>query len=278
MLAEATSELGGRVNSESHLPGLAEWARVRDYRVQMLEGLSEVTVYCENPISSEEIIEFSAKDQFNYSHVLLATGATWRNDGIGKNHREPIPGLENIPVFTPDDIMDGASVQGRVVVYDDDHYYLGGVIAEKLRSVGHEVLLVTPAPQISIWTQYTLEQEQIQKKLMELRVELSTQTELVTVNDGMVELSCVVTESRTETACDSLVLVTERFPNDELFCFLQEQPEKISKAGIKTIRCIGDCHAPATIAAAVYSGHLAARELEAEPQEEVPFLRERVKI
>ena len=32
------------------------------------------------------------------------------------------------------------------------------------------------------------------------------------------------------------------------------------------------------LTAAVYSGHLAARELQAEPQEEVPFLRERIQI
>jgi len=49
-------------------------------------------------------------------------------------------------------------------------------------------------------------------------------------------------------------------------------------AGIKTLKCIGDSFAPATIAAAVYSGHLAARELQAEPQEDVPFLRERIQI
>ena len=55
-------------------------------------------------------------------------------------------------------------------------------------------------------------------------------------------------------------------------------PERLTNAGIKTLKCIGDSFAPATIAAAVYSGHLAARELQAEPQEEVPFLRERIQI
>ena len=37
MLAEATRDLGGRVTREALLPGLSEWARVRDYRVQQLE-------------------------------------------------------------------------------------------------------------------------------------------------------------------------------------------------------------------------------------------------
>ena len=39
ILSESLSELGGRVSSESSLPGLSEWGRVRDYRVQMLDRI-----------------------------------------------------------------------------------------------------------------------------------------------------------------------------------------------------------------------------------------------
>jgi len=278
ILSESLSELGGRVSRESSLPGLSEWGRVRDYRVQMLDRIPDVSVYRGNTLSAEEIIEFSSKDHFDYSHVMLATGSYWRNDGIGRNHREPVPGLEKIDVFTPDDIMNDISVKGRVLIYDDDHYYLGGVIAEKLRREGHEVLLVTPAATISSWSEWTLEQEQTQKLLIELGVEFATQTDLVSADAGMVELTCVFTDRRTEKDCDSLVLISERIPNDKLYHSLKEKPENMSEAGIKTLKCIGDCLAPSTIAAAVYSGHLAARELESDQQEEVPFLRERVHI
>ena len=174
--------------------------------------------------------------------------------------------------------MNDISVKGRVVIYDDDHYYLGGVIAEKLRREGHEVLLVTPAATISSWSEWTLEQEQTQKLLIELGVEFATQTDLASATTGMVELSCVFTDRLTEKDCDSLVLISERIPNDKLYHSLQEKSENLSEAGIKTLKCIGDCLAPSTIAAAVYSGHLAARELESDQQEEVPFLRERVQI
>ena len=278
ILSESLSELGGRVSRESSLPGLSEWGRVRDYRVQMLDRIPDVSVYRGNTLSAEEIIEFSSKDHFDYSHVMLATGSYWRNDGIGRNHREPVPGLEKIDVFTPDDIMNDISVKGRVLIYDDDHYYLGGVIAEKLRREGHEVLLVTPAATISSWSEWTLEQEQTQKLLIELGVEFATQTDLASAAAGMVELTCVFTDRRTEKDCDSLVLISERIPNDELYHSLQEKSENLSAAGIKTLKCIGDCLAPSTIAAAVYSGHLAARELESVQHEEVPFLRERVQI
>jgi len=278
ILSESLSELGGRVSRESRLPGLSEWGRVRDYRVQMLDRKPDVSVYRDNTLSADEIIEFSSKDHFDYSHVMLATGSYWRNDGIGRNHREAVPGLDKIDVFTPDDIMNDISVKGRVVIYDDDHYYMGGIIAEKLRRAGHEVLLVTPAATISSWSELTLEQEQTQKLLIELGVEFATQTDLASADAGMVELTCVFTDRRTEKDCDSLVLISERIPNDELYHSLQEKSENLSEAGIKTLKCIGDCLAPSTIAAAVYSGHLAARELESDQQEEVPFLRERVHI
>ena len=109
-------------------------------------------------------------------------------------------------------------------------------------------------------------------------MELATQTDLASADTGMVELSCVFTDRRTEKDCDSLVLITERIPNNKLYHLLQEKPETLSEAGIKSLKCIGDCLAPSTIAAAVYSGHLAARELESGPPEEVPFLRERVQV
>jgi len=109
-------------------------------------------------------------------------------------------------------------------------------------------------------------------------LELATQTNLTAAETGKVELSCIFTERKIERECDSLLLVTERIPNDGLFNSLDADSERLTNAGIKTLKCIGDSFAPATIAAAVYSGHLAAREFQAKPQEEVPFLRERIQI
>ena len=155
---------------------------------------------------------------------------------------------------------------------------MGGVLAEKLRFEGHEVSLVTPAPDISNWTHNTMEQRRIQKKLIEIGVKLFPQHNLNSVHNGYVELSCVFTDYRTHYDCDTLVLVTERLPNDEVFQNLQNEKINFSKTRIKTIQRIGDCLAPGIIAAAVHSGHLAARELENVSMEEVPFLRERVKL
>ena len=59
-LSEADRELGGRALKEGRLPGLAEWIRVRDWRVGQIEKLPNVTVYRESPITADEVLEFGA--------------------------------------------------------------------------------------------------------------------------------------------------------------------------------------------------------------------------
>lgn len=65
-------------------------------------------------------------------------------------------------LFTPDDIMNNKLPNGKVVIYDDDHYYMGGVVAELLIQKGCEVTLVTPSAYVSEWSKNTLEQGEIQ--------------------------------------------------------------------------------------------------------------------
>ena len=76
-LAEASGELGGRVTRESRLPGLAEWARVRDYRVSQLRRANNVEIFLQNALTAEEILGLELP------HVVVATGARWRRDGAG---------------------------------------------------------------------------------------------------------------------------------------------------------------------------------------------------
>jgi dimethylamine/trimethylamine dehydrogenase len=131
--------------------------------------MPDVGLYPSSPMSAAEILETGIP------HVILATGATYRRDGKGRTIHHPIPGHDSANVFTPDDLMDGQLPTGRVILYDDDHFYLGGVLAELLAQNGCNVTLVTPAPLVSYWTQFTLEQSKIQTRLMKLGVKLLPQ-------------------------------------------------------------------------------------------------------
>jgi len=267
-LAEATTEIGGRVKNESRLPGLAEWGRVRDYREVQLSNLLNVEIFLDSQLSAEHILEFGA------AHVVLAAGSRWRSDGVGRLNRLPIPGSDGANVMTPDDIIAGKEASGPVVIFDDDHYYMGGVMAEKLRANGHDVIFVTPAADVSNWTHNTMEQERIQKRLIELDVDIVPLHNITAIGDGQIELACVYTDRRQTRPCGSVIMVTAKLPEDRLYYQLTENPDGLAQAGIKSVTRIGDCLAPGTIAAAIYGGHRYARELDEPVNDGVAFRRE----
>jgi dimethylamine/trimethylamine dehydrogenase len=260
-LAEGTRELGGRVLRESSLPGLAEWSRVVDYRLGQLEKLPNVEIYRESLLDKEQILEFGS------DHVVLATGSTWRRTGEGHWHTSPIEGLETARLYTPDDLMTGKLPQGPVLLFDDEHYYMGGLLAEKLRALDIAVTLITPEAKASLYTENTEEHPRIQAHLIEIGVELELNTGLDSLSDGWASLVCAYTEQSREVEAHEIVLVTSREPNDELYEALSSQI---------SITRIGDCLAPGTIAAAVYSGHRFAREFDEPTPKGAPFKRERV--
>ncbi|MBT7146961.1 MAG: FAD-dependent oxidoreductase, partial [Rhodospirillales bacterium] len=271
ILAEASDELGGRVTRESKLPGLNAWARVRDYRTYQISQMANVEVYKESELTTEQVLEFGAR------HVAIATGSRWRRDGYGRNHQFPIPGTDGANVFTPDDVMDGTnsivSLGGTVIVYDDDHYYMASVMAEQLVADGCRVIYVTPESVAAAWTSLTMEQVRIQAQLLEQGVEIIASHLLREITTDSVTLECGFSGVTKKVSAAALVMVVARLPVDDLYQDLASDPDRLAAAGIETLKRIGDCHGPATIAAAVYEGHRFAREL-GEEVDEIPFRRE----
>ena len=273
-LAEAGQALGGIAARMARLPGLASYDRVRGYREGQLRRMANAEIYLDSPLSAEEVLDFGAR------FVAVATGARWRLDGVGREHALPLAFLERAELLSPDDFLDGTvdaeRVRGRkLVIYDDDHYLLGGVIAEALAGMGAEVTLLTPAADVSSWTHNTLEQGRIQTRLLELGVTIRPHRTLADAGNGVLTLACVYTDKTEEIPCDVLVPVTSRLPEEALFQALKARESDWADAGIVQVSLIGDALAPATVAHAVYSGHRLARELEEEIDPDVvPFRRE----
>jgi dimethylamine/trimethylamine dehydrogenase len=276
-LAEGSDELGGRVTREAALPGLREWLRVRDWRVGQLNKLANVHIYRDSPLEVANILEFGAR------HVVIATGSRWRRDGVGRENGAPIAGFDGLQglvgpagamgsprpagrVFTPDDLMEGRlPVAGPIVIFDDDHYYMGGVLAEKCVELGLAVTLVTPAAIPSAWTVNTLEALPIARRLLRLGVEVVPYTNIQGFDGRRVLLANGLTGVVTEREAGAVIAVTARLPVDGLYEALERTPEEMAEAGIVSLTRVGDCYAPGTIQAAVYSGHKVARELDAVP-------------
>jgi dimethylamine/trimethylamine dehydrogenase len=158
----------------------------------------------------------------------------------------------SLDALTPDDIFSGAPVTGPVVIYDDEHYFMGGALAEKLRRDGHAVTLVTPHAVASSWTIYTDEQVFVQTRLLELGVRLVLSHLVTGQAPGVVKTACAHTGRPGELPCGTLVMVTGRLPEDGLWRELGDRPDVVR---------VGDCLQPSSIADAVYAAHRYAREL-----------------
>jgi dimethylamine/trimethylamine dehydrogenase len=165
-------------------------------------------------------------------------------------------------VYTPDDIMAGRVPGGPTLVYDDDHYYLGSVIAERLRAEGIPVVLVTPGAAVSAWSEMTSERGRTLKRLLELDVDIVTGHALSSYSGPEAEIRCVYTGRARRIGADALVTVTSRIPNDGLYHELNRLIDTAGAGSSPSLARIGDCEAPGIIAAAIFSGHRYARELD----------------
>ena len=262
-LAEAGDAVGGRVLPEAALPGLAAWKRVVDYRSYQISQMPNLNLYLQSDLSAEQVAEFEP------DHVVVATGSRWSATGVGRQNRRPIAIADDVHVLTPDAIMAGQMPKGPVVIFDDDHYYMAGALAEKLRAAGHDVTYVTPVADVSHWTHKTMEQARIQTRLIEMDVTIIPLHNISEVRADSIDLACIYTGSTRDIPCGTFIPVTMREASDTLYADLTALG-----GAWKSLARVGDCLAPGTIAAAIYSGHKFAREFGEPAPQGVPFKRE----
>ena len=267
-LAEATTTLGGRVAQERQLPGLSAWGRVADYRTGQLAPMPGVEIYRDSRLSSQDILAMGA------DHVAIATGSHWRRDAVARLHLYPIPTDPSMSIYSPDDLMAGRCPEGQTVaLYDDDHFYMGSVLAELLIAKGNRVHFVTPAVKVAEWTDNTLEQGTIMRRLLEIGVEVHLSKAPETIGKTEITLGCTWTGRHSLLPVDAVVLVTSRTPNDSLY-----QAARLldwQATGTKSLTLIGDAAAPGPIAWATYAGRAWAEGLDQpDPGDALSFRRE----
>lgn len=253
-LSERSNFLGGRSISESTLPGLSTYRRVADYRIGQLHKLANVDIYLGSEIQASDAADF------DFTKIVVAAGSTWDRDGIGKANRFPVNGWDQPHVITPDDVIAGRTINGPIVINDDEGYYLGGVIAEKLAKQGLDVTLLTPDPEPSPLLKYTSEREAVHQRLLNLGVKLVTANRLVEIGGEDVEAHCIYTGKAIRLPAATVVMICLRSPNDGLLHDLRKA--FVESPLMFTVQAIGDCYAPGTIADAVHSGHRFGREID----------------
>ncbi|MDR2381807.1 MAG: FAD-dependent oxidoreductase [Bifidobacteriaceae bacterium] len=210
-LQEKEPYLGGTVYVQSKLPGLTDRAEIiRWLELQLAKAGVEVMTGVEATAESVE--------GFGADTVVLATGADYDDQGITQNLMFPIPGLESVAVYTPEDIIRrGASVEGdHVVVYDTTGYVVGPGIAELLADQGKDVEFVTQQPYAAMTMTSNYMHNVIMARVLS-KTNLTRDVQIRSIEDGTVTLRNIYTyEESTLDGVDAIVLVTSRAPNEAL--------------------------------------------------------------
>ncbi len=280
-LVEQQDDMGGIMRWIPQLPGLGEWARVVNYRKIQIDKLRNVEFIPNTTLDAQAVREYGAEI------VVIATGGYWATDGLNGAMHDTIPGADASQPWqlTPDQIMrDGKAVPGeRVLIVDNDGYFMGVSLAEKLASEGKRVTLMTHLGHIAPYMHFTLEAPNMHRKLHKLNVEIVTLHMPTQIEQGAVTAAHVYDEdghAQTWDA-DAVVLVTQRRSNEALYRELKDSIgfDALQEEGITGVYRIGDCEAPRLVADCVFSGHRLAREIDSpNPEVPLPYKRERAVV
>jgi dimethylamine/trimethylamine dehydrogenase len=277
-LVEAQDDMGGIMRWIPQLPGLGEWARVVNYRKIQIDKLKNVEFIPDTSLDAQGVKEYGAEI------VIVATGGYWATDGLNGASHDTIPGADaSLPhILTPEQIMvEGKQPQGeRVIIVDNDGYFMGVSLAEKLATEGKKVTIMTPMGHIAPYMHFTLEAPNMHRKLHKLGVEIVPYHLPTKIEAGGLTAAHVYDEEGHEQTweADATVLVTQRRSNEALFRELKDSVglDALQAEGVEALYRIGDCEAPRLIADAIFSGHRLAREIDSDnPAVPLPFKRER---
>ena len=263
-LADRNRRPGGRLLTETELPGLGTWRRVLDYRLTGLNKLANASIFLESTMTPDDVLGFGAE------RVVIATGSEWEPRGFDPRLESPGPLLEGPGIFTPEHVFAGTPIPGPIAVFDYDSFYMGGCIAEALAARGQPVTYVTPAGQASAWTIMTNEQPNVYAALHQRGIPVRTRLYVAHFNGQELELADMFTEERTVLSCRSLVVVGSRRPRHNLYDDLMARQAEWAEYGVRSVDRIGDALAPGAIVHAVHSGHLYARNLDT-PAQNLPY-------
>jgi dimethylamine/trimethylamine dehydrogenase len=287
-LVEADAEIGGCVNWISQLGhsdgrenifrgtarGLGEWKRIVNYRQIQLDKLKNVDVHTGSRLSTKDILEYGAEI------VIIATGCHFATDGMNPATHDVIEGADTSLDWqlTPDEVVTGDKQIGkRVLVLENEGYYMGVSIAQKLAGDGHDVRILTQMGDIANYMEFTLEAPMLHRDLHRLGVEIHPYTMLEKIEPGTCHAYNVWKPDHKERfEVDTVVLCTQRLSNDAPYHELRADKEALEREGIEAMYMIGDAAAPRMIPDSIFDGHRLAREIDSpNPAMPLPFIRER---
>jgi dimethylamine/trimethylamine dehydrogenase len=238
VLAEAAPETGGRARREGALSGLSALRWVRDWQQARLAAQDGIELRPRRSLGVQDVLAARCR------RVVIATGARWRGDGVGRSSARPAMLAPAANVLTPDDLLSGTVPCGHVVLYDDDGSGLGPALAALMVERGATVVLLTTGPMRAAPDGVVLLQGRL----------------LTGVRADAVEARGLATGRHETLVCDAVVMVTARLPADGLHRALLAQRAAWADHGLRSVEVIGDAATPGTVAQAVLAGRRCADE------------------
>jgi len=270
-LVEAEAEIGGRLRWTRRLPTLGDWGRITDWRAVQLGKLPGVEVITGRRLSAADILDYGAEI------VVIATGSSWRGDGVQPGRVERIAGAGAglAHVLTPEQVAAGQRPPGRsVIVYDTDGYYVGPGVAELLAADGFSVTVVTTFPVLSPVSDETLEGEMLRADVHRRGISVRRGLTITGIEAGSVR-GVDEYDEPWSAECDGVVLVTQQASDNRLYAELTSDQAALDRAGIRAVYVIGDAVAPRILSEAVFDGHRLAREIDLpDPSQPALYRRE----
>ena len=247
---EREPETGGHVRVQALLPDRGELGQIAIWlAAQAAKNGAEIRTGVEvTEDGLDALLESERPD-----HVVVATGASYREDGWQGQTAAPVPGWETGNCASWDAVVDGkATAAGSVVVVDDLQDIAGPLTAVKLAREGASVKLVTRWPMVAMETMPEVYYLWTRSALIEAGVEVLTDLLPTRIAGRDVELINVYAPERvTRLEADAIVFNTGRRSENRLYHALAER-------GV-SVEMIGDAIAPRGTYEAVFEGHRAGR-------------------
>ena len=241
---------------------MSPYKRVTDYRVSQINQMDNVDIYLENKLNPDDVLKLG------FDHVVTATGSVWQ-PSIMDEKTAPIAITKTNSIHTPEDVLKGCELKSPVIIFDFDYYYMGGLLAEFIKDLGHEVTIITPFEKVSPWSFNSNEVTEIKLKLLEKGIKAITDHRIIEIEESSVRINHEVSNKQKDITRGSLVLVGNRKQNDSLYQSLKSNQEALKASGIKTLQNIGDSNAPGAVVHAVYAGHLYANTFDQEDRDSI---------
>ena len=249
-LYEKANELGGQALLAEKLPSREEvGGLIRWQKIQLPQAGVKI-------VSGTEATAQMVLDQ-NPDVAIIATGATWMRNGYNGGSHMEVAGWQQDNVYSADQIVqgitDGKNFGKKAVVFDMRGDITAPGIAEMLADQGLDVEIICPHPNLGgIDMIKDMTWFHTMPRILNKGVVVSAQTYFVMVADKTATVVNVHTmEFREIPDLDTVVLITGKTPNDELYNEL--------KGKLKEVYKIGDAKNPHQMGEANRDGHWIGR-------------------